>query len=118
MSGITNTLLLGNKINLKTSAGISYTKNGYNEDFIENDYSISKNYKDNYIVRKWLFNSTLNYKFSNRLNVRAGVIGNLIDFNYYQLSAEHEITSSLFVEISNGQPEDFTEHILSHIVND
>lgn len=90
MSGITNTLLLGNKINLKTSAGISYTKNGYNEDFIENDYSISKNYKDNYIVRKWLFNSTLNYKFSNRLNVRAGVIGNLIDFNYYQLSAEHE----------------------------
>jgi hypothetical protein len=90
MSGITNTLLLGNKINLKTSAGISYTKNRYNEDFIEDDYSISKNYKDNYIVRKWLFNSTLNYKFSNRLNVRAGVIGNLIDFNYYQLSAEHE----------------------------
>jgi len=90
MTGITNTVLLGNKVNLKTSAGFSYTKNGYNEDYIENDYSTSKSYKDNYIVKKWLFNSTVNYKMTNRLQLRAGFIGNLIDFNYYQLSAEHE----------------------------
>jgi len=90
MTGITNTLLLGDKVNLKTSAGFSYTKNGYNEDYIENDYSTSKSYKDNYIVKKWLFNSTVNYKMTNRLQLRAGFIGNLIDFNYYQLSAEHE----------------------------
>jgi outer membrane receptor protein involved in Fe transport len=90
MTGITNTLLVGNNINLKTSAGFSYTRNGYNEDYIQNDYSVSKNYKDNYIVKKWLFNSTMNYKFGNRLQLRAGVIGNLVDFNYYQLSAEHE----------------------------
>jgi outer membrane receptor protein involved in Fe transport len=90
MSGITHTLLVGKKINLKTSAGYSYTKNGYNEDFIEDDYSVSKNYTDNYIVKKLLFNSTMNYKFGNRLQLRAGVIGNLIRFNYYQLSAEHE----------------------------
>lgn len=90
MSGLTHTLLLGNKINLKTSAGFSYTKNGYDEDYIEDDYSTAKNYSDNYIVKKWLFNSTMNYKFGNRLQLRAGVIGNLIDFNYYQLSAEHE----------------------------
>jgi len=90
MSGLTHTILLGSKINLKTSAGISYTKNGYDEDYIEDDYNVSKNYKDNYIVKKWLFNSTLNYKFTNRLNLRAGAIANLIHFNYYQLSAEHE----------------------------
>ena len=90
MSGATHTLLLGNKINLKTSAGFSYTRNGYNEDYIENDYDLSKNYKDNYIVKKWLFNSTLNYKMTNKLHLRAGVIANFIDFNYYQLSAEHE----------------------------
>ena len=90
MSGVTHTILLGNRINLKTSAGISYTKNGYDEDYVEDDYSISKNYTDNYIVKKWLFNSTLNYKLSNRLQLRAGMIGNFIDFNYYQLSAEHE----------------------------
>jgi len=90
MTGVTNTLLLGAKVNLKTSAGFSYTKNGYNEDYIENDYSVSKSYKDNYIVKKWLFNSTINYKMTNRLQLRAGLISNLIDFNYYQLSAEHD----------------------------
>ena len=90
MSGMTHTALLGSKINLKTGMGFSYTKNGYDEDFIKDDYSISKNYTDNYIVKKWLFNSTLNYKFSNRLHLRAGVIADLIHFNYYQLSAEHE----------------------------
>ncbi len=90
MSGVTNTLLLGGKLNLKTSAGFSYTKNGVNEDYIENDYSLSKSYTDNYIVKKWLFNSTLNYKMTNRLQLRAGLISNFIDFNYYQLSAEHE----------------------------
>lgn len=90
MSGITHTLLLGSKINLKTDAGFSYTKNGYDEDYIEDDYNTTKNYKDNYIVKKWLFNSTLNYKFSNRLHLRGGLITNFIRFNYYQLSAEHE----------------------------
>ncbi len=90
MSGVTHTILLGNRINLKTSAGISYTKNGYDEDYTEDDYSISKTYTDNYTIRKWLFNSTMNYKFGNNLQLRAGVIGNFIHFNYYQLSAEHE----------------------------
>jgi len=90
MSGVTHTILLGKKINLKTSAGYSYTKNAYDEDYTEDDYSISKNYTDNYIVKKFLFNSTINYKFSNRSQLRAGVIGNQIRFNYYQLSAEHE----------------------------
>jgi outer membrane receptor protein involved in Fe transport len=90
MSGVTHTVLLGNKINLKTSAGFSYTKNGFNEDYVEDDYSVSKNYTDNYITKKWLFNSTMNYKLGRRMQLRAGVIANLIDFSYYQLSAEHE----------------------------
>lgn len=90
MSGLTHTVLLGNKASLITGIGISYTANGYDEDFVEDDYSVSKTYTDKYITRKWLFNSTLNYKFSNRLNLRTGVIYNLIHFNYYQLSAEHE----------------------------
>lgn len=90
MSGATHTLLLGTKVNLKTDLGFSYTKNGYDEDYIRDDYSTAKNYKDNYIVKKWLFNSTLNYKLSNRLHLRAGLIANFIHFNYYQLSAEHE----------------------------
>jgi outer membrane receptor protein involved in Fe transport len=90
MSGVTHQIPLGSRAALKTGIGVSYTKNGYDEDYVEDDYTLSKNYKDNYISKKWLFNSTLNYKFSNRLNVRTGVIGSLIHFNYYQRSAEHE----------------------------
>jgi hypothetical protein len=111
MSGITHTVLLGNKINLKTSAGISYTKNGYDEDFIEDDYSISKSYKDNYVVKKWLFNSTANYRLNSRLHLRAGVIANLIDFNYYQLSAEHE--GEALLERINTQGNTSTQQVFA-----
>ena len=90
MAGLTHTILPGNKINLKTGIGYSYTNNGYDEDKIQDDYSVVKNYKESYKIRKWLFNSTMNYKFNNRLSLRAGVIANLINFNYYQLSSEHD----------------------------
>ena len=90
MSGLTHTVRIGQRISIKSGVGISYTKNGYDEQFVEEDYSVSRTYKDNYTTRKWTLQSTLNYKFSNRLYLRAGLIGTLIRFNYYQLSAEHE----------------------------
>ncbi len=90
MSGITHTLLVGKKINWKTGIGYSYTNNAYDEDEIGDDYSISKRYKDSYKTKKWLFNTMMNYKFSNKLSLRAGIIADLIRFNYYQLSSEHD----------------------------
>lgn len=90
MAGASHSMLLGKKINLKTAAGISYTRNAYDEDFMEDDYSLVKRYNGSFKTRKWIFNSTMNYKINNRLALRAGVIFNLIKFNYYQLSAEHE----------------------------
>ncbi|MEI9945375.1 MAG: TonB-dependent receptor [Chitinophagaceae bacterium] len=90
MNGLTHTILLGDRINLKTGVGYSYTNNGYDENEVQDDLSIEKNYKDTYKTKKWLFNSTMNYKFSNRLSLRAGVIGNLVNFSYYQQSREHD----------------------------
>ncbi len=88
-NGITHTISLGSKATLKSGLGISYTKNSYDEQFIKADYVKVQSYKDNYVTKKKSFNSTLNYKFNNRLNVKAGIILNFIDFNYYQRSAEH-----------------------------
>jgi hypothetical protein len=82
--------MIGRNASLKSGAGISYTKNGYDEQHIEDDLSVIKNYKDRFTTRKILFNSTLNYRFSNKLNVRVGFIGNLIHFNYFQQDREHE----------------------------
>ncbi len=88
MMGLIHAILVGNKLNIKSGIGISQTKIGYDEDYTERNYAISKNYLDKYKTNKWIFNSTINYKFSNRLNLRAGVIVNLINYNFYQLSRE------------------------------
>lgn len=90
MSGITHTILLGNKLKIKSGIGYSQTKIGYNETYLENDLSESKTYFDRYKIKKWNFNSTANYKFSKRLNLRMGIIGSQINYNFYQLSREHE----------------------------
>ena len=90
MAGLTHTVLVGNKLNIRSGIGISQTKVGYDEDFTRDDYSHSKTYVDKYKTNKWIFNSTANYKFSNRLNLRAGIIADLIKYNFYRLSSEHE----------------------------
>ena len=90
MAGLTHSILLGNKLNIKSGIGISQTNIGYDENFVKDDYSLSKSYIDKYKTNKWIFNSTFNYKFSNRLNLRGGVIVNLINYKFYQLSSQHE----------------------------
>jgi len=90
MTGITHSILVGNKLNIKSGIGISRTKVGYDEHYTEDDYTSTSTYFDKYKTDKLIFNSTLNYKFSNRLNLRAGVIADLIKYNFYRLSSEHE----------------------------
>ena len=90
MTGITHSILVGNKLNIKSGIGISKTKVGYDENYTQDDYTSTGTYFDKYNTNKSIFNSTLNYKFSNRLNLRAGVIADLIKYNFYRLSSEHE----------------------------
>ena len=90
MTGITHTILAGKNLNIRSGIGISQTKVGYDEDYTEDDYARSKTYFDKYKTNKLIFNSILNYKFSNVLNLRAGVIADLINYNFYQLSRDHE----------------------------
>jgi hypothetical protein len=90
MTGLTHSIPVGNKLTIKSGIGISQTKIEYDQDFTEADYSLSRTYMEKYKTTKWIFNSTLNYKFSNRLNLRAGFIANLIRYNFYQLSGEYQ----------------------------
>lgn len=89
MTGITHSILAGRKLNIKSGIGVSQNKIGYNADYLENDYSFTKNYTDKYSHNKWIFQSTLNYKFSNKLNMRAGVMANIIGYKFYRLSKDH-----------------------------
>ncbi len=90
MNGITHNIRAGNKLSVKTGIGISKTIIGFNEDFTGDDLSRTPSHTDKFNTRKWVANSTINYKFSKRLNLRAGVIYSDIKFGVYQLSAEHE----------------------------
>lgn len=90
MTGLTHSILVGSKLNIKSGIGFSKTNIGYDADFTENDYSMSKFYIDKFKTSKWTLNTTVNYKFSNRLNLRAGAIINFIRYNFYQLYRKHE----------------------------
>ncbi len=107
MNGLTHTILLGNRFNIKSGFGLSFTKNGYDEDYMQDDYSTVKNYKDAYKTRKLNLNSTLNFKFNKQLNLRAGVILQQIRFNYYRLSSEHE--GEPLEEVINAKGETYTQ---------
>ena len=93
MTGLTHSIFMGNKLNIKSAVGFSQTNIGFDQNFLEDNYSSSRSYLDKYRTRKWNFNTTLNYKFSNRLSLRSGLMVNLMHYNFYQLSSLHQGTS-------------------------
>ncbi|HEU4472353.1 MAG TPA: TonB-dependent receptor [Flavisolibacter sp.] len=89
-AGITHSIALGAKTNLRSAAGFSYNKIEDDYRYIQDDYSLTEEYLDNFRTRKWTINSTLNHKFSPRSTLRAGAILNLIGFDYFQKSKEND----------------------------
>lgn len=89
MNGFTH-LLQGNKWNLKTGIGRSQTKTGFNEHFLQDDGQFTQSYVDNYDTRKWMLNSTFNYKFNHHLLLRAGLTATTISYRVNQLSPDYE----------------------------
>lgn len=89
MTGITHSILLGNKTNLKSAVGLSYNTISYNEKYIEDDYTVSDEYRGKYDTRKWTVSSILNHRFNSKHNIRIGAITNFIRFSYNQLSKEN-----------------------------
>jgi hypothetical protein len=90
VTGITHNIFLGNKSSLKSAVALSYNRTGFDQQYINDDYSLADEYKEDYRTKKWVFSSTLNHKFNNRNSLRAGVIAHLIDFDYYRKSKEAE----------------------------
>ena len=89
MTGITHSILLGSKTNLRSAVGVSYNTLSYNEHYIEDDYTISEEYRGKYNTRKWTVSSTLNHRFNNKHTLRIGAITNFIRFTYNRFSKEN-----------------------------
>ncbi|MGZ8538737.1 MAG: TonB-dependent receptor plug domain-containing protein, partial [Flavisolibacter sp.] len=89
-TGITHQYFLGNKTNLRSAIAFSYNRIGEDVQYVEDDYQLTDEYRDNYKTRKWTLSSTLNHKYSTRSSLRAGAIVNLIGLNYFKRERENE----------------------------
>lgn len=85
MTGLTHSIVVGNKTNLKSAVGVSYNTLNYNKHYIEDDYTISEEYRAKYDTRKWTVSSTLNHRFINKHPFRIGAITNFIRDGYSSL---------------------------------
>lgn len=88
-NGITHSIALGKKAILKSGIGIANTTNGYDEKYVQHDYSQAPSFKAGFTTKRKNVQSVLQYKFSSRLHARAGVIVNFNNYNYHRLSADH-----------------------------
>ena len=89
MNGMTHTIK-GNKWNLKTGIGLSSTRTGFKEHMFMDDLTKVPTWLDKYITRKWVLNSTFNYKFSKQILLRAGIIGTLVKYTVNQSLPDHD----------------------------
>ncbi|RYF61731.1 MAG: TonB-dependent receptor, partial [Comamonadaceae bacterium] len=80
---------MGAKTQLRSAAGLSFNRISYNEHYIEDNYSLSEQYRAKYDTRKWTLSSTLNHRFNSRHTLRTGIIANIIRFGYHHLSKDN-----------------------------
>ncbi len=81
--GVTHSIGLGNKSQLKSAASYSSSLNAYTEDYLQKNGDILNSYINNYRTEKLVGSITLNHRLSNKSNVRAGIIGSSIHYKYY-----------------------------------
>jgi CarboxypepD_reg-like domain len=93
-SGITHSISIGNKTNIKSAIGFSYNGLTSNTNYIFKDYNLSELDKTAFTTKKLTTSSTLNHKFNSKNVLRAGGILNVIYFNYVQKTRQN-ITAPL-----------------------
>jgi hypothetical protein len=89
-NGLTHSILLGSKTNLKSAIAYSYNKIGSDYQYMLNDYSLREDYRDKYTTKKLTVSSTANHKFSPKSTLRTGGIVSFINFNYNKKDKEHD----------------------------
>ncbi len=87
--GATHTIMLGDRTQLKSSVAWSYTKNEEDELYAQTANDRLNTMRNNYQTRKWILSSVVNHKFSARDHLRAGVIGNIMHYNFYLRAREN-----------------------------
>jgi CarboxypepD_reg-like domain len=80
--GATHQALAGKNNLIKTALVYSITKNAFQYDYTQPDYSNLKVYDQSFITRKITMSTTLNHRINSKVLIRSGVIANHILFNF------------------------------------
>ncbi|MDI3321684.1 TonB-dependent receptor [Pinibacter soli] len=88
-AGIKHNIALSRSTRLTSGVGYSIVGAKYNENYAENPDSIVNTYDDKYTTKKLSVTTTLNHKINYQQTLRAGMIANFYNFNYYQRSREN-----------------------------
>lgn len=89
MTGVTHRIFLGPQTSLRSALGFSFNTLKDQNEYVEDDYTISDDFKDSYATKKLTLSSVLDHRFDKKNSLRAGVIGNLIHFDYYKREKEN-----------------------------
>lgn len=88
-NGLTHSIALSTRTKLKTVLVNSKQENTSNQQYLENDETITNAFREKFSTGKWTVSSTLNSQLSRKQALRAGVIFQQINFNYLQRSREN-----------------------------
>jgi hypothetical protein len=89
VNALTHNIKLGKRSTLKSAISYSSVTSGNNVQYARTIRNKEPWYEEAYTTRKLNFNSTLNYKFSSRSNLRAGILLSRIEYDYFQKSREN-----------------------------
>ncbi len=89
VNAITHHIKLGESSTLKSTVSYSATTIETNEIYAKSLNNIQDNFKENNNTKKFNFSSTFNHKFNSQSTLRAGVIYNYINYNFFQKSKDN-----------------------------
>lgn len=101
VNALTHTIRIGAGTTLKSALSYSRTTSGYEADYARTKTITELWYKEQFTTGKWVANTMINHKFSAKSNLRAGVIANRIEYNFFLRSRE-ERNDPLQVRINNS----------------
>ena len=98
-NGITHSINIGGGSKLNSAIGYSSVRLSYKEHFLESSESSIPTFDGTNNINKFTASTTFNHRFSRKNSLRAGIIFNAVDFNFYQAAREN--LTAPFIEANN-----------------
>jgi hypothetical protein len=89
-NGVTHNINVGARGKLTSAVGYAYTKLAFNADYLKTVDTAVLGNKDNNVTKRITVNSTYDYRINSRHIIRTGATADFINFNYYELSRDHQ----------------------------